>query len=234
MEERRGWQQRIHAQLSHQGCAPIRALLSTAGSDALARAELSAAGRRYGDTALACITCDPNKAGRKSTSLSSTPGGGMFGFEVKPSGGPSLNDAKHLQRLRDAVGDRFIGGAVLLSGPRLYPLTERIVAAPICSTVGMTIAVAGYALPPADIIRFGPTRPLGYELGVNGFRCSADLKSAGQRRSGVPAVAPCCTDLRQFHGVLFPNLVPKVHGCPMESAAWSMAIRSGSISFECR
>jgi uncharacterized protein len=61
------------------------------------------------------------------------PNGGMFGFEIKAGGGPSLNDAKHLQWLRDELGDRFIGGAVLHSGPRLYPLTERIVAAPICS-----------------------------------------------------------------------------------------------------
>ncbi len=60
-------------------------------------------------------------------------GGNVFGFEVKASGGPSLNDAKHLQWLRDELGDRFIGGAVLHSGPRLYPLTHRIVAAPICS-----------------------------------------------------------------------------------------------------
>ena len=52
MEERRGWQQRIHAQLFHQGCPPIRALLSEAGRDALARVDLSAAGRQYVDTAL--------------------------------------------------------------------------------------------------------------------------------------------------------------------------------------
>jgi Transposase len=52
MDERRAWQQRIHAQLFHQGCPPIRALLSAAGRDALARAELSAAGRQYVDTAL--------------------------------------------------------------------------------------------------------------------------------------------------------------------------------------
>src|ERR1700741_4466112 len=45
-------QQRIHAQLFHQGCPPIRALLSAAGRDALARVELSAAGRQYVDTAL--------------------------------------------------------------------------------------------------------------------------------------------------------------------------------------
>ena len=52
MDERRAWQQRIHAQLFHQGCPPIRALLSAAGRDGLARAELSAAGRQYVDTAL--------------------------------------------------------------------------------------------------------------------------------------------------------------------------------------
>jgi transposase len=52
MDERRAWQQRIHAQLFHQGCPPITALLSAAGRDALAHAELSAAGRQYVDTAL--------------------------------------------------------------------------------------------------------------------------------------------------------------------------------------
>ena len=52
MDERRAWQQRIHAQLFHQGCPPITALLSAAGRDALACAELSAAGRQYVDTAL--------------------------------------------------------------------------------------------------------------------------------------------------------------------------------------
>ena len=52
MEERRAWQQRIHAQLFHQGCPPITALLSAAGRDALAAAELSGVGRQYVDTAL--------------------------------------------------------------------------------------------------------------------------------------------------------------------------------------
>jgi len=52
MDERRAWQQRIHAQLFHQGCPPIRALLTETGRDALANAELSAAGRQYVDTAL--------------------------------------------------------------------------------------------------------------------------------------------------------------------------------------
>src|SRR6476661_10357129 len=52
MDERRAWQQRIHAQLFHQGCPPIKGLLSAAGREALAGAELSMAGRQYVDTAL--------------------------------------------------------------------------------------------------------------------------------------------------------------------------------------
>jgi predicted AAA+ superfamily ATPase len=59
--------------------------------------------------------------------------GRVFGLEIKATSGPSLNDAKHLQWLRDELGDRFIGGAVLHCGPRIYPLTERVVAAPICA-----------------------------------------------------------------------------------------------------
>jgi transposase len=52
MEERRGWQQRIHAQLFHQGCPPVTALLSEPAREALAQSELSAAGRQCVDTAL--------------------------------------------------------------------------------------------------------------------------------------------------------------------------------------
>ncbi|HZE16685.1 MAG TPA: transposase, partial [Mycobacterium sp.] len=52
MDERRAWQQRIHAQLFHQGCPPIKALVSAAGRQGLASAELSPIGRQYVDTAL--------------------------------------------------------------------------------------------------------------------------------------------------------------------------------------
>ena len=52
MDERRAWQQRIHAQLFHQGCPPIKALLSEASRAALATAELSPAGCQYVDSAL--------------------------------------------------------------------------------------------------------------------------------------------------------------------------------------
>ena len=55
MDERRSWQQRIHAQLFHQGCPSITALLSQASREALAGAQLSAAGRQYVDTTMHCI-----------------------------------------------------------------------------------------------------------------------------------------------------------------------------------
>jgi len=52
MDERRAWQQRIHAQLFHQGGPPIKALLSADGRAALADAELSPAGRQWVQVAL--------------------------------------------------------------------------------------------------------------------------------------------------------------------------------------
>ena len=55
MHERRGWQQRIHAQLFHQGAPPITALLTAAGREGLAGVELSPAARQYLEVALAHI-----------------------------------------------------------------------------------------------------------------------------------------------------------------------------------
>ena len=51
MDERRAWQQRIAAQLFHQGCPSITALLTQAGRRC-GHAVLSATGRQYVDTAL--------------------------------------------------------------------------------------------------------------------------------------------------------------------------------------
>lgn len=60
-------------------------------------------------------------------------GGRVFGFEVKATSAPKRDDARHLAWLRDELGDRFIGGAVLHTGPRAFILDESIVAAPISS-----------------------------------------------------------------------------------------------------
>jgi predicted AAA+ superfamily ATPase len=54
-------------------------------------------------------------------------------IEVKASAAPDRDDAVHLTWLRDRLGSRFARGVVLHTGPRTYPLGDRIVAAPICT-----------------------------------------------------------------------------------------------------
>jgi uncharacterized protein len=59
--------------------------------------------------------------------------GRVFAFEVKTSSAPRREDARHLTWLRDELGDRFVGGAVLHTGPRAFMMDDRIVAAPLSS-----------------------------------------------------------------------------------------------------
>lgn len=59
--------------------------------------------------------------------------GQVIAIEVKASASPDPGSAKHLRWLRDRLGDRFTAGVILHTGPRAYPLDERIVAAPICT-----------------------------------------------------------------------------------------------------
>jgi uncharacterized protein len=60
-------------------------------------------------------------------------GGALIGIEVKAGGAVSKGDARHLAWLRDELGDRFLAGVVFHTGPYVYPLGERIVAAPIAA-----------------------------------------------------------------------------------------------------
>lgn len=57
----------------------------------------------------------------------------VIGIEVKASAAPTADDAKHLVWLRDLLGDRFLAGVLLHTGPRTYQLDERLVAAPIAT-----------------------------------------------------------------------------------------------------
>jgi predicted AAA+ superfamily ATPase len=59
-------------------------------------------------------------------------GGDMVAVEIKSSAAPKRADAKHLEWLRDRLGERFRAGAVLHTGPRPFRLSERIFALPIC------------------------------------------------------------------------------------------------------
>lgn len=57
----------------------------------------------------------------------------VFAFEIKASSAPTRDDARHLAWLRTELGDRFIGGAVLHTGPRAFRLGDDIAAVPIAT-----------------------------------------------------------------------------------------------------
>lgn len=58
-------------------------------------------------------------------------GGRIIGIEVKSAASVTRSDARHLRWLSDQLGDRFVAGVVLHSGPDIFDLDDRIIAAPI-------------------------------------------------------------------------------------------------------
>lgn len=74
------------------------------------------------------------KNGRHEIDLLAELGGDrVVAVEVKASASPARRDAAHLEWLRDRLGERFLSGAVLHTGPRAFPLSERIAALPIAA-----------------------------------------------------------------------------------------------------
>jgi hypothetical protein len=57
--------------------------------------------------------------------------GSIAGIEVKAASTVSVGDVKHLQGLREKLGDRFTAGIVLYLGDRVVPLGDRIWALPV-------------------------------------------------------------------------------------------------------
>ena len=57
----------------------------------------------------------------------------VIAIEVKASAAPRGEAAHHLAWLRDQLGQRFVRGVVLHTGPRAYEIDERILAAPIAT-----------------------------------------------------------------------------------------------------
>ncbi|HWF52531.1 MAG TPA: DUF4143 domain-containing protein [Solirubrobacteraceae bacterium] len=60
----------------------------------------------------------------------------VIGIEVKAAAAPTSGDAKHLRWLQGELGDRFVVGVVLHTGPRVYELADGIIAAPISTLWG--------------------------------------------------------------------------------------------------
>lgn len=68
--------------------------------------------------------------------LAELSGGQVIGIEVKAGAAPDEGEAKHLKWLREELGDKFAGGVLFHTGPRIFELDERIVAAPISALWG--------------------------------------------------------------------------------------------------
>jgi predicted AAA+ superfamily ATPase len=62
--------------------------------------------------------------------------GDILAIEIKATAAPSRKDARHLEWLQAEIGDRFVTGAVLHTGPSLHRIAERILAIPICALWG--------------------------------------------------------------------------------------------------
>jgi uncharacterized protein len=57
--------------------------------------------------------------------------GGVLAFEVKAAGQVAGRDMRHLRKLRDALGERFLGGVALYTGTRAYNIEDRMYVMPI-------------------------------------------------------------------------------------------------------
>jgi hypothetical protein len=87
--------------------------------------------------------CEPRlfhlrtEGGRREVDVLAELGGEkVIGIEIKASAAPTVGDAKHLRWLAGELGDRFVSGVVLHTGPRIYELADKIIAAPISSLWG--------------------------------------------------------------------------------------------------
>jgi predicted AAA+ superfamily ATPase len=77
------------------------------------------------------------EAGRHEVDVVAELGGErVIGIEIKATSAPTSRDAKHLRWLGEELGDRFIAGVVLHTGPRVYELADGIIAAPISTLWG--------------------------------------------------------------------------------------------------
>jgi predicted AAA+ superfamily ATPase len=77
------------------------------------------------------------EAGRHEVDVIVELGGGrVLAIEIKAAAAPGEADARHLRWLREELGDRMVAGVILHTGPRLYTLSDGIIAAPIASLWG--------------------------------------------------------------------------------------------------
>lgn len=71
--------------------------------------------------------------GREIDLVVEWPDGRVLGIEIKATSSPRADDARHLVWLGEQLGDLYVGGVVLHTGPRVITLTRNVKAVPIAS-----------------------------------------------------------------------------------------------------
>jgi uncharacterized protein len=74
--------------------------------------------------------------GRREIDVVGEVGNGVVGVEIKATAAPNSADSAHLTYLRDQLGEHFLAGAVLHTGPASFVLSDRVYALPICTLWG--------------------------------------------------------------------------------------------------
>ena len=70
--------------------------------------------------------------GRREVDVIAELGGGrIVGIEIKAAANVGRPDARHLQWLKESMGDRFAAGVVLHTGRDTFELADGIIATPI-------------------------------------------------------------------------------------------------------
>lgn len=76
------------------------------------------------------------KGAREVDLIAEMGAGRVVAIEVKAQAAPRPESFRHLRWLRDELGDRFVAGVLLHTGPRTYEVDDRVIAAPICTLWG--------------------------------------------------------------------------------------------------
>ena len=85
--------------------------------------------RRYLQCALSAVGAEMFHVRRQRSPRD----GQVIAVEVKATAAPSPADARHLEWLHERLDSRLAAGLLVHTGPRVFRLTERILAVPIAS-----------------------------------------------------------------------------------------------------
>jgi hypothetical protein len=73
---------------------------------------------------------------READVLLEAPDGRLVALEITASAAPTRAMARHLAWLGEQLGEAFVRGVLLHTGPRPFQLDDRVLALPICALWG--------------------------------------------------------------------------------------------------